>query len=493
MFKVRLLLAILAVSLLPASAANADQAILIGGGYNVNGSQGQIELNVNWVQSVLDDAELPVVTFFTDGDDPAPDVHYVHSKTAVIEPSVVDQLAAQLEPLARLFGDQQSNEKRFRNHIIENVNGGTEANSLTTALTDILRSAPDDPTLLIYNGHGGASKSHDDQVTIELWEDTQMTASQLHSVLGESNAPSRFVFTQCYSGGFHRLAYKDPKQGLELSSDMRCGFTAESAYRPSEGCSASVNTSDYRDYTTYFFAALNGYDRDGEIVPVDTDTNQDGVTSLREAHFYTLEYAHSTDMSRSTSEDYLSAWQPWFLKWNAGRPGLPNNEYAKLFRTIADKHSINLNANTAKSIREKLSMYTDTIATQKAQRVDIYSELYAIQDSLIYEAQGQWPALTGPYSATFQIMAASGETVEIAQWISEQPAYQRLLDLQKQDETIEKSILDSQRNLTQMQKLFHFRKLARLKNYLYSYGDPQQITDYERLVSCEDTPLAFTR
>ena len=484
-------LLLIGLCLLPLSSARADQAILIGGGYNINGSQGQIELNVSWIQDVLNKVNMPVVTFFTDGDDPAPDVHYLHTKVEGDEPSPVDQLAEQLEPVARLFDNQIANARRFKNHEIKSVIGGTEASSLSNALADLFEAAPNDPTLLVFNGHGKQSKTTPDKVTMELWDDTSMTAAELHTLMEKSNAAGRFVFTQCYSGGFHRLAYKNPEQGLELSSNMRCGFTAESAYRLAEGCSASIDSDDYRDYTTFFFAALDGYDRQGEILGVETDTNSDGQVSMREAHFYTLEYAHSTDLSRSTSEDYLSAWQPWYLKWSSGRGSLPNNEYAKLYRTLADRHSIPLSDSPAKHIREKMNMYKDTAAQLQLRRIEIRHEIRAIQDELIYAAQRKWPSLSGPYTALFQSLVVSGEMIQVAQWVSEQPGYLSLVDLQNEDQTLSDSILDAERNLTQMQKLFEFRKLARLQNQLYLYAKPEEVRDYEKLVACEDSPLIF--
>ena len=484
-------LTLLGLCLLHASTVQADQAILIGGGYNVHGSQGQIELNVSWVQDVLKKADVPVITFFTDGDDPAADVHYLYSEAADLEPTALDQLATQLEPVARLFGNQQANLLRYRNHTIEDVKGGTKADGLSQALKDILSSAPDDPTLIVYNGHGKQSHTSTDKVTMELWDDTQMNAAQLHSILDTSNAPTRFVFTQCYSGGFHRLAYANPESGLELSSNTRCGFTAESAYRLAEGCSASVNTNDYRDYTTYFFAALDGYDRHGEILPVDTDTNKDGEISLREAHFYTLENAHSTDLSRSTSEDYLNSWQPWYLKWTANRPNLPNNEYARLFRSLADRHGIALSGNPAKVIRAEIKMYKDTLKSLQSRQHDAENKLYAVQNELIYSAQQQWPSLTDPYTAMFQSMVVSGEMLQVAQWVTEQTGYRNMLELQNEVDNIVASQLDTERNLTQMKKLFHFRKLSKLQQQLYRYGSTEQVSDYEKLVSCEEAPLNF--
>lgn len=484
-----LLVCCLLPTMLSSKSVHADQAILIGGGYNVNGSQGQIELNVQWVQDVLKKAELSVTTFFTDGDDPGPDVHYVYDQSENSETSTIDELALQLEPVARLFGNQMANQRRYRNHNIKDVQGGTHADVLANTLKNMMVQKPDTPNLIVFNGHGRQSETSADKVTMELWNDTAMTATQLHSILNLSKAQNRFVFTQCYSGGFHRVAYENPEKGLKLSETTRCGFTAESAYRLAEGCSASVDTADYRDYTTYFFAALNGEDRNGILLPEDTDKNGDGEVSMREAHFYTLANAHSTDLSRSTSEDYLTTWQPWFLKWVAESPGLHNNEYAKLFRTVATRHNIALNGNPAKEIRANMRTHTDARKRLLEERDKIQTALASIQNELIYEAQAKWPSLARPYTALFQSMASTGEMIQIANWVREHGDYQAVVDLQNQDDGITQSLLETERNLTQMQKMLHFRNIAKLKHQIYEYGTTTEISDYEKLVSCEDTPL----
>jgi len=315
---------------------------------------------------------------------------------------------------------------------------------------------------------------------LELWDNTSLTANELHGVLEATSAPTRFVFTQCYSGGFHRLAYKNPSSGLELSDELRCGFTSESAYRIAEGCSASINTDDYRDYTTFFFAALDGYDRTGEILGVETDTDNDGSVSLREAHLYTLEHAHSTDLSRSTSEDYLLNWQPWFLKWIAGSIQMPNNEYAKLFRSLADKHGISLDTNAAKQIRDKIKGYEKVTMDLTDQREQLYIELSDHQYELEKKVIDKWPALSGPYTAAFQSLAMSGEIANVANWIKEQPQYPKIVQLQNEDDALNDAFLDNERNLTQMQKMLHLRKLALIKQQVYKFGTDQNISDYEK-------------
>lgn len=459
---------------------DASEAVLVGGGYDVHGSQGQIELNVKWVQSVLADQGVPTSTFFTDGDATGPDVHYQLSG---------GQTNSAFEPLARVFGDWVLNSRRYREHTVDNVIGSTRSDELVPALQDIIDSTADTSLLFVYNGHGSQSFSTPDQVTLNLWDNTTLSANELHGIVKRRKEPFRYIFTQCYSGGFHRLAYQHPSDGLEVSKSPRCGFTAESAYRLAEGCSASIEIDDYRDYTTYFFAALSGNERDGEIVSRDPDTNEDGVTTLREAHLFTLEEAYSTDLSRSSSEDYLMNWQPWFLRWLPAPVNLPNNEYAQLFRTLAGRNNISLTKKAAHDIRAQLNATQSLIKEAQDKRLELRKQEHELQFSLQSSLTDKWPALLGPYTGAYQKMAQDGELATVSLTISELAEYNSLVAVQNQDSALDETLLDLERRATQYQKLLRLRQLSVLKQQLLEYGSDAQRADYESLLSCEDAPL----
>lgn len=474
-----LLLGAACVALPPGSAYSSD-AVLIGGGYDVHGSQGQIELNVKWVQAVLNARGLSVTTYFTDGNATGPDVHYQ------LSPGDIDSA---FEPLARVFGDWVMENRRYREHDITNVSGSTRRSELEPALRDIIAGSADKDLLLVYNGHGSQSPTSPDQVTLDLWDNTSVTANELHEWLKPRSAASRFVFTQCYSGGFHRLAYENPAAGLALSDVPRCGFTAESAYRLAEGCSASIDTDDYRDYTTYFFAALSGFERNGEIISHNPDIDEDGITSLREAHLFTLKEAFSTDLSRSTSEDYLTQWQPWYLRWLPAPRNLPNNEYARLFRELASRYDIELNATSARVIRQQLEATESSMHTLAEQQRALDEQALAIQYELQNQLSHNWPALLGPYTGAYQALASSGELVQVASAVQAIPNYRQLVDLQDQMTTMELALLEQERLATQYQKLLRLRHLALLQQQLSEYGNDVEQADYASLLACEEVPL----
>ena len=477
---------LLSLALLGAGAASADEAVLIGGGYTLQGSQGQIELNVRWVGNILAERGLPTTTFFTDGDAPGPDVHFAQPADAPGGP---------LEPLARVFGDLALERRRYREHAVPDVAGTTRRDALEPALGTLFERTSDEPLLLVYNGHGRQSPAAPAGVTLHLWDDTEMTARELHALLGRHRGdapdPFRFVFTQCYSGGFHRLAYADADDGLALADTPRCGFTAESAYRLAEGCSAGVDIGDYRDYTTFFFAALADRERDGTALDRDPDTDADGTVTLREAHLHALEKAWSTDLSRSTSEDWLEAWQPWQLRWLPQPPSPPDNEYAELFRRLAVDAGIPLDGRVGRTLRERLADDEDRLAALSSERATLREDIDVARDALRRHATERRPELAGPYTGGYVALAASGELERVAEELAEMPGYRALLERQTRDAGLESEILAAERDATRSRKLLRLRRLATLKGQLETHGSDAERASYASLLACEEQPLVI--
>lgn len=468
----------------------ADTAIIVGGGYQLSSSQGQIELNVKWAQEVLKRSGLTVHTYFTDGNDPAVDVH-------VASGSATGDIVASMEneALTRVFSDMRYAGTDYHSNTVPDLSGGTEVETLLPAISRILSDSSNEdlPALLLYNGHGGPSSGHADDVTLKLWNDTKVTAKEFHALLERNKTDLRFVLTQCYSGGFHRIAYQNSTEGLALSDAQRCGFTAESSWRIAEGCSASINTDDYRDYTTFFFAAIDGATRDGEPLssPV-KDYDSDGITSLRDAHLHAVEHAHSTDLSRSTSEDYLTSWQPWLQRWLTPENTIPENEYGDLYRDLLARHQINDDDSAARTIRGKLKEYEGVRQSLRAKLYTLSRDAQQRATALRKQAIAQWPALASPYEDSYINIISRGEMATINDWLSIADGYAELKELQLQIPALTDGLLTAERDAVQMRKLLRLRKLSRLKASLYDRGEQRHISDYERLVSCEAMPLTQT-
>ncbi|MDO6460123.1 hypothetical protein Q4485_05410 [Granulosicoccaceae sp. 1_MG-2023] len=463
----------------------AQRPLLIGGGYELAGSQGQIELNLGWVQQLLNEAGQSPTVFYTDGDDPAPDVF-------LYQP-VSDQDGVS-HKLARVFGEFEADGETFRNHRLEGVSGTTQRDVLEPQLRDYFASMQaGDELLVVYNGHGAPSVGREDEVSLKLWGDTRLSAGEFQDILDESLDPAvplRYVFTQCYSGGFHRLIYENSESGLGLAEPLRCGFTAESPWRQSEGCSASIDMGDYRDYTTFFFAALNGEDRLGEPLKSDPDLNGDGQTDLLEAHLYTLEHAHSTDLSRSSSEVFLENRIPYYMSWVSFPGHLPDNRYGQLTQRLAARLDVPLESMN-RVVRERLRELHSRYAQLRSEQLSTREEAQRLRRVVSGALLKDYPKLAAPYTAGYRELLA-GQGSEIQARLDADADYRALVEAQDAEAVFDRRLLDIERDIAQLDKLKRLRRLAFYLDWLNDKADADVRQGYERLVGCESVPLSRT-
>ncbi len=341
--------------------------------------------------------------------------------------------------------------------------------------------------MIIYNGHGLKGKSDAGDNTLRLWGNEQITAREFESLLGkfDPQVPVQLIFTQCYSGGFSRLVYKDGADVLNLASGFRCGFFAESKDEKAEGCSASIKTSDYRDYTTYLFAALSGKDRRGNPIKNNVDLDHDGVVSLYDAHLYSLLYAYNSDLPRSTSEVFLEKWLPWYLRWLPVTDSKPS-VYAELLEALRIR--MHLPSKTDDMLRE--------IANQKNKLRIMRRELKDEQDEnrkLIHEIQKKiqndvymrWPEARLEHTGHYLEFMKS-KVFEAQKFISAHKAFAELLKLQRRQSTIENiELLKVERDMTQLNKLLRIRNIQRIHSLFQKYAGDQEKNWYAQLKRCE--------
>lgn len=432
----------LLVSIALAAPAMAETRVsLIGGGNTVDHSQVQIEANVGWLQTMFRDRNIKERTYFGAGDSAEPDVAYL----ALAEPSSSSTEALPNEPRVQ-----------YRRHQLPDVSGSTRKPELMEALRRDLASLPaGDDALVIFDGHGGIERADTRNNYLKLWDDGRMTVSDLESLLdaAPAGAPVRFVMAQCYSGAFASLIYDDPHAASGFRAN-RCGFMSEAADRLAEGCGLSLEETEFRDYTTYFFAALGGRTRSGE--PIEqrvVDRDGDGVVSFRESHFYALLSAQSTDLSRSTSEQYLEDWSPWYLRWDS----LAENDgsiYWSLAEEVAHRYGWDTRAATLSALR---GLYAGTVDAADARRALAQKELRTLKEQPAGELAGD---------------AANTR-------------HQALLEQQRAAETAGRESRDATRMLTQVEKIYRLRQLARLEQALATYGSAAERSRYADLVQCE--------
>ena len=466
-----------------ATAAAAEHVWVIGGGPDPHGSQAQIETNVNWVINVLRQSSTRQLhVYYTDGNGPGKDVKLW------TKPKYTKET---LHPLARVFDQDGPNGETYYDHKIPNVSGTTESGPLQQRLKQEFSALkPGDQALLVYNGHGLQDARDAAGNTLRLWKDTSLSARELEQLLGniDPRVPVRFVFTQCYSGGFARLIRPAAKDVKQLNGSNRCGFLAESEARESEGCSASINVGDYRDYTTFFFAALQGKTRSGERLSINPDIDQDGKVSPYEAHLYALGEAHNADLPRSTSEVYLERWQPWYLRWfDTGAE--PENLYGRMAGTVARRYQLPESGRAlARALGERRTSMTGRMASLEAEEGRLRDEVKEIQKSVKKDLNLRWPELRYPYTQNYAKLLQRDIT-KVQDFILAHPRYNDLATHQERILSIREEMFLMERDITQIDKIRRLRQLARLLNQFERHASKQARAEYDRLMVCEQLPL----
>lgn len=469
------------VLLLSSNLVPAQQYVwMIGGGPLLENSQAQIELNTKWVQQLIAIHKPDAISkvYFTDGDDPKSDVK-VRIEIAEDEQN--------LQPLARVFDEKDANSTHFYSHTVPQVFGPTDADFIRKDLAqDFARVKKGDEVTLIFQGHGGINPKDTAQNSFKLWNNTRLSVQQLEKLLQtlDPSIPVRFMFPQCFSGGFSRLIYPDADRNQTPSSALRCGFMAEYDFEESEGCTTSINEADYRDYSSYFFAALDGKNRDNRSLSADPDRDRDGRVSLQEAHFYSLTQAISADVPRSTSETFLQNWIPWYLRWLDGS-AIPDNIYSQLAKEVAIKNQYILQSNgQIKGIKQHIAQLQQQRLELDAELQELIKNIAELKQLIAEPVIKQWPYIEFANTKNyFDLM--NNQLDNIQTFIQQHKDYPRLVKSQNRIPVLEKKLLEVKRKITQIQKINRLNTLARIYQQFTQRANLEDKQVYERLVQCE--------
>ena len=288
---------------LPASAET--HLLVMGGGGAPTSNQISLEKNVNYFYRVIDRIGLdkaPRDILFACGNEPATN-DVVYNAAASDDPHV-------MRLIDTLIGPGKGISKQFRPHDI----GGGEITSSKDNIVKWFDEHADqigkkDRLLLYFTGHGGKGEKDNDQNTcLYLWPNHNMRMHDFTAELDklDPDTPVVMVMVQCYSGGFANVIFNEGDPAKGLSDANRCGFFAAVHSRTAAGCTTHVNEADYKEYSSYFWAALSGEERLGERVDK-PDYDGDGRTSYLEAHAYAIIHSDSTDLSITTTDRMVRA------------------------------------------------------------------------------------------------------------------------------------------------------------------------------------------
>jgi hypothetical protein len=275
----------------------------VGGGPNLENNQVAIESNVRYLNRLLPQ-EIVRTTLFADGN--------VNNATVLAD---IDTRKMPIgERLLRLaLQDRDSSEAsqtQFRKpHLGGRLDGPTKSREVAKTIEKIALEAEKNPKQQLFayfTGHGSSDNQGDENNVFDMWGNEALTVRDMakHIARLPAGMPVTLVMVQCHSGSFANLIFEGGDPRADVADRDIVGYFAAIKERPAAGCTSEVNEEEYRDFTSYFFAALTGVDRLGRKV-TGADYNGDGRVGMDEAYCYTLAQDRSIDVPVCTSDIFL--------------------------------------------------------------------------------------------------------------------------------------------------------------------------------------------
>jgi hypothetical protein len=470
----------------PTAASGQQSLLLFGGGPVPMESEVSIEKNVVWIDELMRDRPFAYrETLFAGGPEGPRDV-ILHLPD---DPQVQRWL-----PLARVYGKQHAARSVFRRNVVPGNAGAAIVEAVENALERAVGAlGPGDGLFLVYNGHGSFDGGDRSRNALRLWGESRLDVQQFAELLegAPAGATVRFFLPQCFSGAFTRsiLAMPEDPELADVARN-RCGFVAVPDYQESEGCTPGVDVGEYRDYSTFFFAALAGRTRLGAPLERDPDTDGDGVVSLREAHDYAFTEGLSADMPQRTSEYLLELWAPDWARWLTVGAVPADKVYLPLAARLAQK--LNLTRDDPRAwAREALARRQAaeaTISALAAERTKWMREEREIRTELRRRFEREWPNAAVPHAVAFEVFVAEELTPALA-WIMAQPEYPTLAALQDRIEQSELEILEVQREAAQYIRVRRAVYVATLRAQFSRSASQSQREAYLAIAGCEEWVL----
>lgn len=457
------------------SFASQDHLVLIGGGPNPVNSQFSIESNVVWFQQLAEESGFSSTnTLFGSGGEHPHEIKYV------------DPTSVRMGALSIIYDNRQTERFQYRASILssETTLPATQSNVSTFLKARMSSLQEEDSLFLIYSGHGGRTSSAENNY-LHLWNNTQLSIEGLHTLLHgkPEDAKVRFVLPQCFSGRFTTLSYQNLADESGISGNV-CGFTSVSQWDYSEGCTASVNTSDYRDYASLLVQSATGKNRQGETSPRAWDLNNDQQISLYEAHLHTIATSDSADMPRSTSEEYLLDSQHWLSKWQSSQFKIANNDYTAIAKRMTVDFENEFGSRAfQQELNSKLETARKLLENRTKTEYDNMDERVILQRKLRSNLLVEWPQLSDEMTSLYHSTIAN-HLDDINAWIESQADYKTLLELEAKADVLSQEWIDANRALAKLKRIHRLLKLSRLHEETLSAGG-ERLEAYLALQQCE--------
>jgi len=478
------------LSLLPTSSRAADHFLTIGGGSSAENNQVSLEKNVLFLQQSLAAAGLggvPHEILFTDGNAGSRDLVYVDPRNTVPRVNLL---------LGEIFDHADGLDQQYRAHAIPRLWGPSGRQGINKWFNTIGSKLDDGDRLFIYfTGHGGSGRGRPpaDQ-TLAMWNEPGMTVHEFNTLLDKlpPKVSVVLIMVQCFGGGFADVIYDGADPGKGLSSRNRCGFFATLPTRYAAGCTSDVDEENYKEYSTYFWAALYGKTRSGEKVPP-PDFDSDGKVSLAEAHAYALIHSDTIDISMKTSDVFLRKYSSY--RAPGGADLLPADaDYDRLLAAAmpADKAVLEgLSAalvlegpdrvRGARAEADKLALQRKTIERRMASLRDARNQLGR---NLQAHLKSRWPELGNPlHPQAAKILAEQAD--EVVRWIESAPAFKDFDAKGQEIDRLDDQSTDLERKWVKYQRFIRTAESVALAANLPKVAKQEVLDRYKTLVELE--------
>ncbi|UUO05190.1 hypothetical protein M4951_17620 [Blastopirellula sp. J2-11] len=507
-----------------ASVQAADHFFTVGGGPVAKSSQISLENNVLYFQRSLarlglDQLEHQIL--FDDGDNPQADLQYEDVTRGEEDLRTL---------LAEIVGPSNGVQFNYRSSSIPGVSGAAEPEMIEKSLQDLAeRLSAEDRLVFYFTGHGGRSKPTKEEPAkgekksekkkegdsnkeepkkrakplvnnrTHLWNSQEMTVTEWTEKLDElpADAPVIAVMVQCYSGGFGNLIFKggDPEKGM--AEHPRCGFFSTVPDRVAAGCTPNIQQAEYREYSSYFWEALTGETRTGQSV-TRPDFDQDGRSSLLEAHAYTVLNADTIDIPTRTSDAFLRHYSA-----TTGRDGLLSSHSPievllasadpcerAVIEGLSQRYEL-VGADRGKEVEEAIQRIREEKKKVDGDLRDKKQELGTAKREIAKAIQHRWPEIGSPWHPeTARLLAEEADVVKQA--ILENENYAKLQEIDSAIEELDEQRENFELEIVKLERLQYWLETRALAINLAVMADAEAREDYVELVKLESQHLVET-
>jgi len=483
---------VLLLTLLSCSLTFADDHFLtIGGGESPTNNQVSLEKNILYLQRFLSDSGLGSMSndiFFANGKDLGRDIQFVDPTTP---PPRVNAL------LAQVFDREDNLEASYRSHSIPGVRGPANRAALGKWFdTEAPKLHEGDRLFIYFSGHGGAGKPARN-TTLALWGEGGMPVKEFISLLDKVDPKVQVVLimVQCHAGGFADVIFKDAQAGTQMNGSHRCGFFATTPERMAAGCTSDIDEDNYKEYSTYFWAALYGKTRTGQSVRR-PDYDADGHISLAEAHAYVQINSDTIDIPLATSDIFLRSCS----KAEKGKPDMINAEddvETLLGVSRPDQRAVITELSKQLELKQDTRMAETRALSDKydkerknidQQKRRLQRDLGGLRGSIQSTLKQRWPELANPWSPKVAEILRK-ESDDIVKLIESHPRFKRFDELSHEIEGLDTRSLDLERKWAKCQRLMQTMQSIALAANLEKVATPELQERYREIVREENCLL----